>query len=293
MASERIESETELGVLSWNLFHGRDHPPDPALLTLRSRLLRISERNSTHVQVNRDLVTGFAELIANWSWDVALLQECPPHWRDPLARACGAESMQSLTSRNSWTGARRLLARLNPDLIGSNEGGSNLLLIRGGVGSIADRRELVLTPGPRPERRTMALARLASGLCVAGLHASAGIGNRASARRQVMAAAETALDWADGKPLVLGGDFNLRPRESDAFAELERRFGLSGITSPSSIDHILSSGLEILEAPRALAPAEREVPDRTGLAIRLSDHAPVLARFSVRGKLAATPAERG
>ena len=26
-------------VLSWNLYHGRDFPPDPALFTLRSRLL--------------------------------------------------------------------------------------------------------------------------------------------------------------------------------------------------------------------------------------------------------------
>ena len=35
----------ELRALTWNIFHGRDFPPDPSLLTLRSRLLRCSERN--------------------------------------------------------------------------------------------------------------------------------------------------------------------------------------------------------------------------------------------------------
>ncbi|HZB06539.1 MAG TPA: hypothetical protein VE449_08110, partial [Thermoleophilaceae bacterium] len=67
-------------VLSWNLYHGRDHPPDPALFTLRSRLLRITERNETHVQANRPLFDEFAGWLAGHEWDVALLQEAPPLW---------------------------------------------------------------------------------------------------------------------------------------------------------------------------------------------------------------------
>ena len=35
-------------VLSWNLYHGRDFPPDPALRTWRSRFLRVSERYTTN-----------------------------------------------------------------------------------------------------------------------------------------------------------------------------------------------------------------------------------------------------
>ena len=31
--------------LCWNIFHGRDAPPDPSLFTLRSKLLRITERD--------------------------------------------------------------------------------------------------------------------------------------------------------------------------------------------------------------------------------------------------------
>src|SRR5215212_3786382 len=67
-------------VLSWNLYHGRDFPPDEALFTLRSRLLRATERNATHAQVNRPLRDEFAGWIAEHGWDVALLQEAPPLW---------------------------------------------------------------------------------------------------------------------------------------------------------------------------------------------------------------------
>ena len=50
-------------VLSWNLYHGRDFPPDPALFTWRSRLLKMTERNATHVQVNRPLLGEFASVL--------------------------------------------------------------------------------------------------------------------------------------------------------------------------------------------------------------------------------------
>ena len=84
-------SAVEIGVITWNLFHGRDFPPDPALYTWRSRLARMSERNATHVQVNRELIREFAQTLCGARWDVALLQECPPRWSAPLAAACGAE----------------------------------------------------------------------------------------------------------------------------------------------------------------------------------------------------------
>ncbi len=116
--------------IAWNLFHGRDFPPDPALFTWRSRLLRVSERNDTHLQVNRDLLDEFAAMLAEAEWDVALLQECPPRFAAPLARVCGAEAHRVLTSRNSLGPLRAAAARLNPDLIASGEGGSNLTLLR-------------------------------------------------------------------------------------------------------------------------------------------------------------------
>jgi endonuclease/exonuclease/phosphatase family metal-dependent hydrolase len=265
----------EVTAISWNLFHGRDFPPDPALRTRRSRLLRVTERNATHVQVNRDLLPEFSRLLAGARWDVALLQECPPGWWEPLARACGAEAHGVLTSRNSLAAVRAFAARLNPDLIASGEGGSNLTLVRGG--RIAERRELTIHTG-RPERRAMALTRTGSDVCVANLHAT---NDRPElATEDVLRAAEAASEWADDAPLIFGGDLNLRPRESPAlFAELVERFGLAASTAPDAIDHILVRRLEIVEAPCQWPPEQRELRN-DGRALRLSDHAPVEARFA-------------
>jgi endonuclease/exonuclease/phosphatase family metal-dependent hydrolase len=263
----------QIRALCWNLFHGRDGPPDRSLYTLRSKLLRITERNATHVQVNRDLFDVFARLIADAEWDVALLQECPPGWADPLAVACQADPHRALTSRNVVPAVQGALHRWNPDLIGSWEGGSNLTLVRG-LG-IVERRELVLRPG-RPERRVMAFTRLRSGLGVANLHATTR--NRPLAEDELRAAAETATGWAGDAPLILGGDFNVRPDQSGVFGELEERYGLRPPTAHDAIDHLLVRGLAVREAPRRWPAETREIPSN-GLALRLSDHAPVEAVF--------------
>jgi endonuclease/exonuclease/phosphatase family metal-dependent hydrolase len=270
----------EFTAIAWNLFHGRDFPPDPRLRTWRSRLLRIEERNETHVQVNRDLSAEFAELLAGTAWDVALLQECPPRFAVPLARACGAEAHRVLTSRNSLGALRGLLARQNPDLIASAEGGSNLTLVRspGPLGGVAERRELAIHEG-EPERRAMAFTRTAAGVCVANLHATND--RPAMATEDVLRAASLATEWAAGAPLLFGGDLNLRPaQDPGAFERLREEFGLTGTTAPGAIDHLLSSGMETIEPPAAWPPEQREL-SVSGRALRLSDHAPVQARFAL------------
>mgnify|MGYP001604162248 CR=1 FL=1 len=268
----------EFTAISWNLFHGRDFPPGPELRSWRSRLLRIEERNATHIQVNRDLTTEFATLLAASAWDVALLQEAPPRFTAPLARACAAESHRVLTSRNALGALRGLLARQNPDLIASGEGGSNLTLVRvpGRLGGIAERRELTIHDGP-PERRALALTRTASGVCVANLHATNDMA--AMATEDVLRAARAATEFAGSAPLLFGGDLNLRPAEQPAaFERLREDFGLAAPTGPEAIDHLLTRGLEVLEPPAAW-PAERRELALDGRALRLSDHAPVQARF--------------
>jgi endonuclease/exonuclease/phosphatase family metal-dependent hydrolase len=268
----------ELTALSWNLFHGRDFPPDPALRTWRSRLLRTEERNATHVQVNRDLTAEFAALLSRAEWDVAMLQECPPRFAEPLARACGAEWHRTLTSRNGLGALRGLLARQNPDLMASGEGGSNLILVRvpGKLGGIAERRETAIHEG-EPERRAMGFVRTASGVCVANLHATNDWPKLAAV--DVAKAARAALEWAGGAPLVFGGDLNLRPGKNPrVFERLRDEFGLAPPTAPDAIDHILCRGLEVVEPPTQWTPERRELP-LEGRALRLSDHAPVQARF--------------
>jgi exodeoxyribonuclease III len=85
------------------------------------------------------------------------------------------------------------------------------------------------------------------------------------------------------EPLVLGGDFNFRQaRIPGAYESLARDFGLAPPTAPDSIDHLLARGLDFEERPRALPPERREVPGPGGLRIRLSDHAPVVARIAAR-----------
>jgi endonuclease/exonuclease/phosphatase family metal-dependent hydrolase len=269
-------------ILSWNLYHGRDFPPDEALFTRRSRLLRVTERNATHVQVNRPLRGEFAGWIGDREWDVALLQEAPPLWFRHLGHRARANGVRVLTSRNVIPPLQRMAANLNPDLIASWEGGSNQLFVRA-PGRILEHRKLTLTF--RPEQRRMIWARvsLANGqtVCVANLHASAGLPDKASA--EVVAAAAHAVEWSAGDPLVFGGDTNLRPaRTPAAFAELGERFGLGDPTGPHAIDHLLTRGLDVIEPPRRLPPEERELPADGGLRLRLSDHAPVIARFEVR-----------
>jgi endonuclease/exonuclease/phosphatase family metal-dependent hydrolase len=272
----------EFTAVSWNLFHGRDFPPDPALFTWRSRLLRIEERNATYAQVNRELVDEFAAVLAGAKWDVALLQECPPRFAEPLAAACGAEAHRALTSRNSLAPLRTWIARHNPDLIASGEGGSNLTLVRpgGSLGEIIERRELTIHSG-RPERRAMAFTRIAGGggaqICVANLHATNDQPQLAT--EDVLRAAAVAVEWAGAAPLLFGGDLNLRPAEDAlAFERLESEFSLSGVTAPRAIDHLLGRGLGVVAAPAPWTGERRERP-HDNLRLRLSDHAPVEGTF--------------
>ncbi len=265
-------------VLSWNLYHGRDFPPDPALLTTRSRVLGLSARNATHAQVNRSLLPEFAHWLDAHAWDVALLQEAPPRWYRPLARRTRSSGAIALTSRNLVPAVQWRLADWNPDLMASSDGGSNQILVRA-PGRLAEVRHLQLAR--RPERRRMVWTRLelpTGTVCVANLHASAGLPAAAAAELEL--AAERAVDWAAGDPLVLGGDLNLRPARTPApFAAVRERFALGDPTSPSAIDHLLVRGLLVEEHPRRLPAEERELVEPGGLRIRLSDHAPVVARF--------------
>jgi endonuclease/exonuclease/phosphatase family metal-dependent hydrolase len=266
-------------VLSWNLYHGRDFPPDDALFTLLSRLFRKTERNATHVQVNRPLLDEFARVLDGFEWDVALLQEAPPRWFGELRKRTRSAGARVLTSRNVVPPLQGLLADLNPDLIASWEGGSNQILVRA-PGRVLEQRELTLAR--RPERRRMHWVRLeltgGAPLTVANLHASAG--RPAQAGAEVVAAAEAAVGWSAGAPLVFGGDLNLRPaREPEPFAALRDRFGLREPTAPDAIDHLLVRGLEIAEPVRRLAPERRELIEPGGLRLRLSDHAPVAGEF--------------
>jgi endonuclease/exonuclease/phosphatase family metal-dependent hydrolase len=281
----------ELRVLCWNLYHGRDAPPDPALFTLRSRLFRRPEDDGAYLQVNRPLRDEFATLVARAEWSLCLLQEAPPTWSRDLARRSGALACRALTSRNQLRALTSRLARWNPDLIGSWEGGSNLTLMRPPWRLVdGSCRSLLLNPLRERrliERRRMSFARVVldgSGteVCVANLHASNG--PRAQTALELLRAARTAIAWAEDAPLVLGGDFNLRPAAAPAlFDQLRGELGFSAPTAPDAIDHVLGRGLEVVQAPVRWPDERRELQlptERGPRRLRLSDHAPVEALFS-------------
>jgi endonuclease/exonuclease/phosphatase (EEP) superfamily protein YafD len=96
----------------------------------------------------------------------------------------------------------------------------------------------------------------------------------------VLRVARAADEWAGGAPLIFGGDLNLRPAEDpELFARLAEDFGLdSPVTGARMIDHVFVRGLDVVAAPVQWPPERREL-SLDGKALRLSDHAPVEARF--------------
>jgi endonuclease/exonuclease/phosphatase family metal-dependent hydrolase len=215
-------------IVTWNLYHGRSKPPS-----------------------GRPLLPEFAETLAGWEWDVAMLQEVPPWWPPELARAAGAEHRSVLTSRNSLLWLRKAIASRWPDLVKSQGGGSNAILVRGQILAHAHVRL-----SRRPERRIAHGIALADGAWVVNLHANTHPHEQTLADGRL--ALERARAWSAGAPLVFGGDFNQR---HPAFAGLPEVAG-------HWVDHLFTHGLarvgkaEVLEAGT------------------LSDHKPVMVRVS-------------
>ena len=214
-------------VLTWNLFHGRAVPP-----------------------AGRDLEGEFAAALASWDWDVALLQEVPPWWPPALAGACDAQQCTALTSRNALPAARRAIARRAPDVIKSNGGGANAILVRPAAGAIDDHRRVLLRGWP--ERRVCHAVALADGRWIANLHAQVQSAQRAQA--DIERAAAATLSWAGERPALLGGDLNVRDPRATGFEQL----------GGHRVDHVMGRGFVAVGAP--------ELPGRG----RLSDHAPVI-----------------
>ena len=193
----------------------------------------------------RELLREFTATLGSWDWNAALLQEVPPWWPAELASALDAECRMVLTSRNALLPVRRAIAVRWPDLIKSNGGGCDAILVRRSAGWIAEHRARRL--GVRPERRWVHGVRV-GGLWICNLHTQAD-------PRQCELAASTVASWTSSLPIVLGGDFNVRSPALDGFAYAGGR----------GVDHFFVRGLEVLR--------EGEPLEHDGL----SDHAPLIA----------------
>lgn len=290
---EEASPETiQVRAFTWNLYHGRDAPPGHPRQSFLSRLLRRELDDGAFLEVNRSLEREFASLIAGAAWSVCLLQETPPRWARTLAAKSGARGVRFLTSRNELRPLTGALARWNPDAVGSWEGGSNLTLVRAPWRVVeGSERSVLLNPLPARglhERRRMGVVRLRAhgarveeDLCVGNIHASTRSGG--DPEQEVVTAARALDAWAGSAPVLLGGDFNLRPRETNVFDQLERELGLRPPTAPDAIDHLLVRGLHAIEPPTAWPPERRDIEVRSAAGIRrirLSDHAPVEGAFA-------------
>jgi endonuclease/exonuclease/phosphatase family metal-dependent hydrolase len=213
-------------LITWNLFHGRSVPDTP-----------------------RSLLEEFGSTLAAWEWDVALLQEVPPWWPGPLARACGADGRAVLTSRNFGLAARRWVADRRPDLIKSNGGGANAILVRPAAGTIGRHATALIRWFP--ERRYVHAIELPErGVWVGNVHAST---KPRRARGDMSRAGGALAGWARGGPVLLGGDANVEDPRVEGFEDL----------GGGGIDRFLARGVAAAGAPEVLDPGA------------LSDHAPV------------------
>jgi endonuclease/exonuclease/phosphatase family metal-dependent hydrolase len=221
-------------VLTWNLFHGRSVPDTPG-----------------------ELLDAFAQRLAGWEWDVALLQEVPPWWPAALARACGASARTALTSRNQLAALRRLAARRRPDLTKSGGGGANAILVRGDA-IVAHRSQ---TLRRLPERRVAHGVLTSGGWWISNVHAQAHVERwaRADLRRTLLA----TMSWAADAPAVLGGDLNLRTPVVPGFCAV----------AGHDVDHLFVRGAAACGPARLL--------ERDGL----SDHAALVVEVTVAGRI--------
>jgi endonuclease/exonuclease/phosphatase family metal-dependent hydrolase len=210
-------------VLTWNLYHGRSVPPS-----------------------GRSLLNEFAAALDGWKWDVALLQEVPPWWPPMLAQVAAAQQRTQLTSRNWLLPLRRAISERNPDILKSNGGGCNAILVRG---RILDHRAMQLRRAP--EARWVHGVRLAD-CWVVNVHSHNH--PEALALSDTRRAIDAARAWAGSTALVFGGDINLK--KPPPFPGLVHVGG-------NHVDHLFTDG-------RAAA-GRREVLDRGPL----SDHPPV------------------
>jgi endonuclease/exonuclease/phosphatase family metal-dependent hydrolase len=209
-------------VLTWNLFHDTPH----------------------------SLLAEFTDKICGWEWDVALLQEVPPWWPPALARAAGAEQRTVLTSRNALLPVRRWIAQRRPDVIKSNGGGSNAVLVRGDAIAAHSLQRLRC----RPERRMLHAVTLRdAGIWVANVHATAN--PKDLARADMARCGETLARWAGPDAVLLGGDANVADPLVPGFTD----------AGGHGIDRFFTRG-----------PLQIAAPARTLARNGLSDHAPVL-----------------
>ena len=254
-------------------------PPDPALHTLRSKLLRITERNDTHVQVNRDLLPEFAAR-----------PRSPPSGTSPSSRSArragplpspGRPAATPTSSSPPATPSppprppRPLQSR--PDRRQRGWLQPHPPPPRHPLGRIIERRELVLHEAP-PRAPRMAFARTSSGLCIANLHAT--VRNPPRATDEVLHAAARRHRLGRRRPRCSSAATSTSPPAEPPTSSSSSPNDTPSPRRPATRRSTISSPAAPNRSTRRPPgrPQLREVAE-DGRAMRLSDHSPIHATF--------------
>ena len=230
-------------VRSWNLYHGRTHPPSERLYL--ERMVRLATADAPDVVALQEVPMWAVRRLEAWSGMAGAWAMTMPALLGPLARR--ATDADPVRLRSSLTGQANALL-VNPHLpvrrhrrVVLNPGLSRTdWLVRGGQRRVCHAVEAETRAGP---------------LVLANLHAS-----NDPDRKLVAEEIERAVRFLAGpEPCVLCGDFNAE------------RHAVPGFSEPiEGIDQILVRGLALVRPPEAW-PEERRRADGA----LLSDHAPV------------------
>lgn len=239
-------------VRTWNLFHGRTVPAGGG--ERLEAMVRLASADRPDLLALQEVPVWALPRLAHWSGMRAVWAIARPAVAGPAARA---------------------LTALGPGVVHSGlTGQANALLLGDRVQAAGRPASLRLTPpwpraGGEPRVVQAVPARWEGGDVLIG-HGHLSHAPRARAADELaLTAAWLADRAAPGAALVLAGDLNLAPTETDAFA----RLAAAGWSRPGPwIDHVLACGLVPARGPVAWPDARRRDGDRL-----LSDHRPVEA----------------
>jgi endonuclease/exonuclease/phosphatase family metal-dependent hydrolase len=266
-------------VRTWNVFHGRSHPPGRALYL--ELMIRLAARDGP---------------------DVLCLQEVPPWALERLAEWSGMRVFGEVASRPSvgpvpsTAELGRRLTALDPGRFrGAFAGQANAILVAPTLQAL-ERESIVLNTGRfrraqarwvglalvdelywAKERRVCHAVRVALPdgrvAAVSNFHATGSKDKRIPDAEVMRAATFADALAAPDEVCVLAGDFNITAERSLTLAELGRPEW--GFSSPGwGIDHILVRGAE------ASAPERWPIARRRVDGVVVSDHSPVDVRIS-------------
>jgi endonuclease/exonuclease/phosphatase family metal-dependent hydrolase len=232
-------------VRSWNLYHGRTHPPTSKLYL--EQMVRLITGDAPDLVALQEVPLWAVRRLESWSGMQAEWAMTMPALLGPLARhvtdadperfrsSLTGQANALLVNPHFETGRHRRIV-LNPELARRDR-------VLGAHTRVCHSLEVQRGPGER--------------LVAANLHAS-----NDPDPLLVRSEIERAASFLSGPdPCVLCGDFNVR------------RHAVPGFSEPiDGIDQVLVRGLELERGPAAWQEAQRR---RNGLV--LSDHAPVEA----------------